>query len=229
MIKKVAIVVASGFGSRMGSEIPKQFMHIGNKPILVRTIEKFLLVPNCSIIVALSEDGFGFWDIYCAHYFKGNSEIKFIKGGEARFQSVKNAINSIDFANAVVAIHDAVRPFVDLETINSSFQMAETHGTAVTSVDAKDSLRMVLNDTTNKALDRTRVKVVQTPQTFKLDILRRAFDTEFKDTFTDDASVVEFYGESIYLIEGSYSNVKITTPEDLALGEILIQQFERKD
>ena len=229
MVKKIAIIVASGSGNRMNAEIPKQFLKIGNRPILVRTIEKFLSVPDCDIIVALSLYGMALWKIYCAEYFEDISRIKFIEGGYTRFQSVKNAINSINLTDAVVAIHDAVRPFVELETILNAFEYAELHGTAVASVDVKDSLRQINKNSTNTAIDRKNVKIIQTPQSFRLDILKKAFDIDYKDIFTDDAAVVEHSNVNIHLIDGSYSNIKITTPEDLALGEILLKQLERKN
>lgn len=224
-MKKFAIIVASGTGSRMRSEIPKQFLLLDGKPVLVHTINKFLKIADIQIFVALSDGGFSFWEETCAHFFEENSErIKLVKGGEARFHSVKNALETISDSEALVAVHDGVRPFVTTEIILESFKTASDFGSAVCSVSSKDSVR-VIDGKTNKAIDRNTVKLVQTPQTFKLNILKKSYQTAFSDFFTDDASVVENAGFPIHLTEGSYENIKITTPDDLVLGTQLLEQL----
>lgn len=228
MIDKIAIIVASGSGNRMKSEVPKQFLSIGGVPILVRTVNKFLSIKACNVIVALSKDGFELWKSYCSKHFMDNERVRLVQGGETRFQSVKNAISSIEVEDGIVAIHDGVRPFVSPEIISQSFLLAEKSGSAITCVDSKDSVRVVDKYGKNKSLNRNTVKLIQTPQTFRLPLLKKAFETEFQDSFTDDASVVEASGECIYLMEGTYTNIKITTPEDLALGEIILKEFEQR-
>lgn len=223
MLQKIAIIVASGTGTRMGGEVPKQFLRLDGKPILVHTIEKFMYVHDCRVILALSEEGFGYWDAVSQQYFTNETRITLVKGGETRFHSVKNALNSIEEQDAIVAIHDGVRPLVDVKTILNSFVAAEAIGSAVTFVDSKDSVRL-LEDDGNVSVERSKVKLIQTPQTFKLCILRRAYNVEYNPLFTDDASVVEHGGEKINLVEGTYANIKITTPEDLAIGEILLRK-----
>jgi len=221
MPRKIAIVVASGTGSRMGGEIPKQFLPLKGKPVLVHTLEKFLDISGCEVILALSEEGFAHWEPIAQQYLP-DAPVTLVQGGETRFHSVKNALAAIEGgSDALVAIHDGVRPFVTLNILLNSFVAAESFGAVVTYVDSKDSVRLA-EDGRNRALDRRSVKLIQTPQTFRLSVLRNAFDVEYDDHFTDDASVVERSGHAIHLIEGSYSNIKITTPEDLAMGEIIL-------
>lgn len=225
MSRKIAIVVASGTGSRMGGQIPKQFLPLKGKPVLVHTLEKFLDISGCEIILALSEEGFGHWEPIALEYLP-DAPVTLVKGSETRFHSVKNALAAIEGEeDALVAIHDGVRPFISLNILLNSFVVAERFGAAVTYVDSKDSVRLA-EDGGNRALDRRTVKLIQTPQTFRLSVLRQAFDVPYDEHFTDDASVVESSGQAIHLIEGSYANIKITTPEDLALGEIILNKLE---
>lgn len=220
MVRKIAIVVASGTGSRMGGEIPKQFMLLDGKPVLVHTLEKFLALGDCEIVLALSEAGWEYWRPLARQYFPEVAMAGVI-GGDTRFHSVKNALDSLaDVEEAVVAIHDGVRPFVSVEVLQNSFVAAEKEGSAVACVNSKDSVRLA-DGAGNRAVERDRVKLVQTPQTFRLSVLRKAFELPYSESFTDDAAVVERSGHPIHLIEGSYSNIKITTPEDMALGILL--------
>ncbi len=225
MSRKIAIIVASGTGSRMGGQIPKQFLPLKGKPVLVHTLEKFLDISDCEIILALSEEGLGYWEPIAREYLTDGS-ITLVTGGETRFHSVKNALRAIEGdGDALVAIHDGVRPFISLNILLNSFVAAERFGAAVTYIDSKDSVRLA-EEGKNRALDRRTVKLIQTPQTFRLSVLREAFDVPYDEHFTDDASVVENSGQAIHLIEGSYANIKITTPEDLALGEIILNKLE---
>lgn len=221
MPRKIAIIVASGTGSRMGGEIPKQFLPLKGKPVLVHTLEKFLAINGCEIILALSEEGFGHWESIAREYLP-DASLTLVTGGETRFHSVKNALGAIEGDGpALVAIHDGVRPFVSLNILLNSFVAAESFGAVVTYVDSKDSVRLSEGGT-NRALDRRSVKLIQTPQTFRLSVLRNAYNVPYSEHFTDDASVVEHSGHAIHLIEGSYSNIKITTPEDLVMGEVML-------
>ncbi|MBX2952190.1 MAG: 2-C-methyl-D-erythritol 4-phosphate cytidylyltransferase [Leadbetterella sp.] len=223
MTRKIAIIVASGTGSRMGGDIPKQFLPLKGRPVLVHTLEKFLAISGCEIILALSAEGLAYWEPIAREYLPADAPITLVTGGETRFHSVKNALAAIDAGDALVAIHDGVRPFVSLNILLNAFVAAESFGAAVACVDSKDSVR-VTEGAGNRAVDRRTVKLIQTPQTFRLSVLRTAFEVPYSEHFTDDASVVEHSGQAIHLIEGSYSNIKITTPEDLALGEIFLGQ-----
>jgi len=225
VLRKIAIIVASGTGSRMGGEVPKQFLPLKGKPVLVHTLEKFLSIGGCEVFLALSEDGLAAWEPIAREYLP-DAPLILVKGGETRFHSVKNALAAIEEeGDALVAIHDGVRPFVTLNILLNSFVAAESFGAVVACVDSKDSVR-ITGDEGNHALNRNRVKLIQTPQTFRLSVLREAFKVAYDERFTDDASVVENSGHPIHLIEGSYSNIKLTTPEDLALGELILENSE---
>ncbi len=222
MPRKYAILVAGGTGSRMGANIPKQYLSLGGKPILVRTIEKFLAITDCQIVLAISEGATHFWDEIKEEYFANEERIRMVFGGDTRFQSVKNALDSISTESGLVAVHDAVRPFVGSQLIQDCFEMASQLGNAVPCVDSKDSVRFV-DGGMNKAVDRAFVKLVQTPQTFTLQVLKKAYAAPYESFYTDDASVVEHGGYTINLLMGEYSNIKITTPEDMRVGELLLE------
>jgi 2-C-methyl-D-erythritol 4-phosphate cytidylyltransferase len=224
-LKKFVIIVAGGSGSRMGTEIPKQFLMLQNKPILLHTIERFLAAfEDISFVVVLPKSQISYWVNLCSTIDDiPNHEI--VAGGETRFHSSFNGIQSIHEQEAIVAIHDGVRPFPSIEKIITAFKYAEESGNAVFSVDSKDSIRL-LNDSNNRyeSVPRDHIKIIQTPQIFKLSSLQKAFETGFKTIFTDDASVVENAGEQINLVEGNYENIKITTPEDLLLADIILNK-----
>ncbi len=221
-----AIIVAGGSGSRMKSEIPKQFLPLKGKPILIHTVEKFLQVPDIQIIVVLPKNDIEYWNEITAtneiiQTYK--NAIKITVGGASRFQSVKNGLINIK-TDGLVAVHDGVRPLINLEIIQNSFKVAAEKGSAVTSVWVKDSVRQFDNDGESAALDRTKLKLVQTPQTFQVGLMKKAFETEEQAFFTDCASVLEFAGEKITLIDGAYENIKITTPEDMLVAEAFLSQ-----
>ncbi len=216
-----AIIVAGGSGSRMGTSIPKQFLDLAGKPIIIRTLEKFLEIKNIKIIVVINGDYFSFAQ---NEFSKHNlSDIKLVKGGNSRFQSVRNGLNAIQSSTGVVLIHDAVRPFVSIEIIRNSITMTLDKGNAITAVKAKDSIRQIDHSSGHSTmLNRSDIMLVQTPQTFQLEVIKRGFLQEECTSFTDDASVVEKNGEIINLIDGDYKNIKITTPEDLIIAQALI-------
>ena len=217
MFKKYAIIVAGGYGSRMNSDIPKQFIEIGGLPILMHTLKRFKEADaQIEIILVLPESQFEYWSDLCSTYSTVPHQL--VKGGKTRFQSGLNGLQVID-GEGLVAIHDGVRPFVSVDIINESFKVAAEKGTAVVSVASKDSVRI-----NGQSIDRSTVKLIQTPQTFQISLLKRAFETEELNTFTDDASVAEHAGFKINLIEGSYENIKITTPEDLLWAEVLLRK-----
>jgi 2-C-methyl-D-erythritol 4-phosphate cytidylyltransferase len=221
MSSKYALIVAGGSGSRMGASMPKQFLMLGAKPILVHTIERFLEIPEIKIILVLPVAFFLEWDKIKKIYFPENQNITCVEGGPTRFASVQNGLNSIDNIEGLVAVHDAVRPFIKSGRITDSFEMAFEKGSAVLAVASKDSLRIIEGDK-NKSLIRENVILIQTPQTFKVSVIKDAYKQTESASFTDDASVVEAAGYPIYILEGDYSNIKITTTEDLELAQILI-------
>jgi 2-C-methyl-D-erythritol 4-phosphate cytidylyltransferase len=217
--KRFAIIVAGGRGNRMNNEMPKQFLEIAGRPLLMHTVEAFYkFSPDLSIILVLPEDQIDYWSILCQnHGF--NIPVHIQKGGKSRFQSVRNGLKSID-GEGLVAVHDGVRPLVSNELIAASFLIAAMHGSAVAAVRLKESIRIIDKDST-RAVDRARFRVIQTPQTFKVSLLKKAYEIEEDESMTDDASVVERAGHKISLFEGSYFNIKITTPEDLWMAEKL--------
>lgn len=207
--------MAGGSGSRMKSDIPKQFMEVGGLPILMHTLKRFKEADSqIELILVLPESQFEFWKELCLKYPPVPHQL--VKGGKTRFQSGLSGLQIID-NEGLVAIHDGVRPFVSVEIINESFRIASEKGTAVVSVPSKDSVRV-----DGQAIDRSTVRLIQTPQTFQIPLIKKAFETEELSTFTDDASVAEHAGFEINLIEGNYENIKITTPEDLLWAEVIL-------
>lgn len=219
-MKKYAIIVAGGSGTRMGSDVPKQFLILADKPILMHTILKFKPEVD-EIIVVLPQNQFDYWSSLCIEYSFSES-VKIVGGGKSRFESVKNGLNTIT-ENGIVAVHDAVRPFVNQTIIKEAFEIAKEKGNAVVSVLLNDSIREV-NDLGNKAVDRSLYRLIQTPQCFEVIFLKKAYEQEEKSTFTDDASVAESVGAKINLTQGSYDNIKITTPSDLVIGEAILRR-----
>jgi 2-C-methyl-D-erythritol 4-phosphate cytidylyltransferase len=214
-IKKYAIIVAGGSGSRMKSDIPKQFIEVGGLPILMHTLKQFKEADaEIELILVLPESQFEYWNMLCKKYSTAPHQL--VKGGKTRFQSGLNGLQVIE-NEGIVAIHDGVRPFVSIDIINESFKIAAEKGTAVVSVPSKDSVRV-----NGQAIDRSTVRLIQTPQTFQISLIKKAFETEELSTFTDDASVAEHAGFTINLIEGNYENIKITTPEDLLWAEVIL-------
>jgi 2-C-methyl-D-erythritol 4-phosphate cytidylyltransferase len=215
-----AIIVAGGSGSRMKTDVAKQFLLLRGKPILQHTIEQFLAYSNTMPIrLVLPERDLAIWAALCHKHAFHPTNVTTVLGGTSRFQSVRNGLASIPMAHdetGLVAVHDGVRPYVSPAIIAESFATASHRGSAVTCVAAKDSVRLVGADGTgSEAIDRARVRLVQTPQTFRLDWFRAAFATPEQPHFTDCASVLEHAGYPISLIEGNYENIKITTPDDL--------------
>ena len=221
-MKKYAIIVAGGSGQRMLSAVPKQFLLLLGKPVLYHTISAFYQAdPQTEIIVVLPRDQFDFWNSLIsdlpiiAH--------RLVEGGNSRFQSSGNAIQTIE-DEGLVAIHDGVRPLIDPELITKGFQSAIENGNAVLAVSSKDSVRILTADNSRyEHLNRESIRLIQTPQIFALRDLNEAFKQAYSEEFTDDARVVESIGIKINLVEGSYKNIKITTPEDLLLAEVLMK------
>jgi 2-C-methyl-D-erythritol 4-phosphate cytidylyltransferase len=224
-IPEYALIVAGGKGTRIKSRLPKQFLELIGKPILLHTLEAFYRYSeNINIILVLPEDDFAIWSEICEkHHF--NKPVILQKGGDSRFQSVKNGLDRIE-GPGLVAIHDGVRPLVSEDIIGASFRLAAVHETAVAAVRLKESIRMTDQDNT-KAMDRSRFRLIQTPQTFKIELIKKAYLIKEDASLTDDASVAEKAGHIISLFEGSYENIKITTPEDLIVAEALINSRQK--
>ncbi len=221
-MKKIAVIVAGGAGSRMGATIPKQFLLLQNKPILWHTINAFTQTfTDIEIIIVLPEmhieEGKSIADT-----FKTSHKITCIQGGLTRFDSVKNGLTQIT-EDCIVFVHDGVRCLLSSDLINNCYHQAKAKGSAIPAVAATDSIRLVEGNTSHIA-DRNKVRLVQTPQTFKSNILLEAFKQPYQDSFTDEANVVEAFGKEVHLIEGDYNNIKITRPLDLIIAEKILEE-----
>ena len=223
-MKTVAIIVAGGSGTRFGAELPKQFLELGGKPILMRSIEAFANSGNCSVdvIVTLPSDQMDLWQRLCDRY-GFDVPHRVVPGGETRWHSVKHALDSMGDVNEVdiIAVHDGVRPMVTADVICRTIAAARRDGAAIPGVARNDSVRQVVGEASH-ALDRSTLRAVQTPQAFDARLLLDAYSLPYQPTFTDDASVVEQLGHPITLVEGDPHNLKITRPMDLALAEYLL-------
>ncbi|WP_143961985.1 2-C-methyl-D-erythritol 4-phosphate cytidylyltransferase [Litoribacter populi] len=221
-MKRFAVIVAGGSGTRMGAPIAKQYLSIGEKPVLMHTLMRFYETDtSISIILVLPPRDHDFWKKLCEE--KGFLiEHKLVSGGESRFQSVKNGLDVISEAEGLVAIHDGVRPIVTQEIIENSYQQARKSGSGIVVVPLKDSIRKIEPDGVSKFENRDLYRLVQTPQTFQLGKIKEAFKVEESTAFTDDATVYEYQGWPVSLVEGDPSNIKITTPEDLDFAEYIL-------
>ena len=236
--REYALIVAGGKGTRIKSKVPKQFLELNGKPVLLHTLEAFYRYSEkINIILVLPEDDFHTWKSICEKY-KFTKNIILQKGGESRFQSVKNGLAKIE-GDGLVAIHDGVRPLVSEDIIGASFRLAAVHQSAVAAVRLKESIRMTdqaclpegssaRRQDNTKAVDRSRFRLIQTPQTFQVQLIKKAYEMKEDPSLTDDASVAERSGHIISLFEGSYENIKITTSEDLIVAEALLNSKASK-
>lgn len=222
MLKKYAIIVAGGSGTRMQSSLPKQFIPLKGIPVLMRTINAFVHYDAAlEIIIVLPESQISYWEKLCEE--QGFSvPHKVVKGGETRYHSVSNGLAAIG-GDGLVAIHDGVRPFVSSELIARAFDKAEEKGAAIPTIPVKDSIREVENGD-SKALDRSKYCLVQTPQCFRIGLIKKAFESGYQAIFTDDATVAEAAGHKVELVEGESHNIKLTSPLDLRFAEMLIDE-----
>lgn len=218
------IIVAGGKGLRMGSEVPKQFLPIGGKPVLMRTMERFHEYDkSLQIILVLPHEQQEYWQQLCTDY-SFHIPHHLTEGGDTRFQSSKNGLSIIPSdAQGVVGIHDGVRPFVSVEVIKRCFEKARECKAAIPVLPVNDTLRLIDRQGGGKNVLRSDYRVVQTPQTFDIQLLKKAFCQRYREQFTDDASVVEALGQKVEMVEGNRENIKITTPFDLKIAEILWQ------
>lgn len=220
-MKLYAVIVAGGSGKRMGADMPKQYLEIAGKPVLMHTLERFKAFDeSIEIITVLPENQLRFWaDLQVKYSFKiPHTLVK--GGGKARFFSVKNGLKFVDVPG-LVAIHDGVRPFVSIDTIKRCFDAAEKLGNAIPVITPSDTLRMI-SERGSTPMNRTLVRQVQTPQVFSAELIKKAYLQEYLPEFTDDASVLEKTGVKINLVEGNRENIKITNPEDLIISNALL-------
>lgn len=220
-MKKYAVIVAGGSGSRMGSGMPKQFLLLKDKPVLYYTLHTFLQAyDDLQIILVLPEEYTGAGQEIIDAYFD-YSRIQITAGGRTRFHSVQNGLQLIT-EESIVFVHDAVRCLLSTALIHRCYEAAMEHGAVIPVIDSKDSVRYISGEE-NNALERSQVKLVQTPQTFHSKILLPAFAIDYKDKFTDEATVVEAFGIKVHLVEGEEQNFKITHPQDMQLAALLLQ------
>ncbi len=230
--REYALIVAGGKGTRIKTKLPKQFLELNGLPIIMHTINAFYRYSkNVIIVLVLPEDDFDTWATLCKRY-DFSKKLILQKGGDTRFQSVKNGLEKIE-GDGLVAIHDGVRPLVSEDIIGASFRLAAVHQSAVAAVRLKESIRMTdqaclpegssaRRQDNTRAMDRSKFRLIQTPQTFEVALIKKAYQTKDDPSLTDDASVAERSGHIISLFEGSYDNIKITTPEDLIVAEALL-------
>lgn len=220
-MKKIAVIVAGGSGSRMNAAMPKQFLLLNGKPILFYTIDAFLKAySDLRIILVLPEEYIAAGQEIIDAYFDYN-RIKITAGGRTRFHSVQNGLELVT-EESIIFVHDGVRCLLTRQLVQRCYEAALEFGSAIPVIDCKDSVRLVREDE-NEALERSRIKLVQTPQTFHSKILLPAFKIDFKDKFTDEATVVEAFGLKVHLVEGEENNIKITRPADLLIAEKLLE------
>lgn len=224
-IEKYIIIVAGGIGTRMESEMPKQFLLIHKQPVIIHTIQTFLeVIPDAKIIIVIHAS----WHQYLLDLLKAldwQDKIQLVEGGPTRFHSVKNGMDVIqNVSTALLAIHDAARPLASSDTIINAMQSAYDFGSGIPVIEVSESLRTVVNQS-NQYLDRSLVRIVQTPQCFQFAMIKAAFEQPFDPAFTDDASVIEKLGHKVYLTKGNQENIKITWPLDLKVAEVLLSQM----
>lgn len=222
-MKNFVIIVAGGTGSRMASSIPKQYLLLAEKPVLMHTIDKFLdSEVSPEVLVVLHPAMYSYWLSLCEEFdYLRHHHI--CLGGESRFQSVENGLRYLKALNLpidYIAVHDAARPLVAKQTINEAFELATLKKAVVVATPSTNSVRQVVPEKASKALNRNEIWLVQTPQVFATNVLYEAYQQREERYFTDDASVVEQLGYSIHILEGDYKNIKITFPEDLAIAQL---------
>ncbi len=222
-MKQYLIIVAGGSGTRMNSDVPKQYMEANRIPIIIHTIKRFFEYDKnvqvvCSVHANYSDYAEGLMQKYFPY-----AKIKIVLGGETRFHSVKNGLATISDDNSLVAIHDAARPLVSKETIRRCFISAQANNSGIPVVKVSESIRSIEGNK-SVAINRDNYRIVQTPQCFKTDVLQKAFEVDYKNSFTDDATVFENAGHFVSLVEGNIENIKITLPSDILIAEALLKK-----
>lgn len=218
---KYAVIVAGGKGLRMGNAVPKQFLLLAGKPILYYTLKAFVdAFEDINLVLVLPQDQLSYAQMVLQE-FEERIGVELVTGGETRFHSVQNGLKVVA-DNSIVFVHDGVRPLVSPGLIRACYQQAVDKGSAIPAIPIADSLRVVDGEN-SKPVDRDTMRSIQTPQTFRAELLLPAFLQGYTDNFTDEATVVEAYGSRVYLIEGEKSNIKLTTPEDMVVAESTIK------
>jgi len=221
-MKRSVVIVGGGIGSRMGSETPKQFLDLSGKPVIIWTIEKFVSFdPDIKVILVLPESHMIVWHELIAKY-KIARKVRTTGGGATRYHSVSQGLAHVGH-NEIVAIHDAVRPLVTLETLERCYNDAEKFGSAIPVIDTEDSLREIRNEK-SQIIDRNMIKRVQTPQAFQAKKLLTAYENCVELNYTDDATVYESYFGEVHLVEGDTENIKITFPSDMKIAEAILSR-----
>ena len=224
MAKRGVVIVAGGSGSRMQSVLPKQFLMLGGLPVVARTINTFSeALPGADIVVVLPEQHIALWENLRARFDVARHRV--VAGGKERFHSVLNGINALSDEVEYIAVHDGVRAMATKKLIIRAMLAAEEHGAVIPVVDVVDSYRRV-DGVESYIVPRSELRIVQTPQVFRAQVLRDAYNQPFSPAFTDDASVVEAAGGRIVLVDGERTNIKLTTPEDMAYAEWMLQERE---
>lgn len=227
MAQRGVIIVAGGKGQRMGSSLPKQFLMLGNEPILAHTINRFHeALPKAEIVVVLPEEHIPLWQNLSARFTVAPHKIA--QGGSERFYSVKNGLEALSQSVEYVAVHDAVRPLVSKKLIIKLMLAVENNPAVIPVVALSDSVRELRGEESH-IIDRSTLRLVQTPQIFHAELLHRAYAQAYRPIFTDDASVVEAAGGKITLIEGESQNIKITTPTDITIAQAILYQEDETD
>ena len=222
------ILVAGGTGTRMNRPVAKQFLPLGGRPVIVRTLDRFRdAYPDLHVVLVLHESLHPDWDEVVRSHPEARVD-RVVDGGAERFHSVRQGLEALPNGPGLVGIHDAVRPFVEVDTIRRCYAAAEENGAAIPVVPVKDTIRQV-GAMGSAPLHRAELRAVQTPQVFSLPLLREAYEVGYKDQFTDDASVWEFGGSDVTLVEGDLHNIKITTPEDLLSAEAFLSLRSSSD
>ena len=223
-MQKSVIITAGGIGKRMGSDLPKQFLVLGGKPVLVHTLELFFKYdPTIEIILTLPNEWRGYWETVIDKYYCRVPHIV-VNGGEERYHSIQNALKQC--SGSFIAVHDGVRPFVSFETLERCFSALNQHEAVVPVLRLKESIRQTSENSTN-AVDRSNYRMVHTPQCFQADVLRKAYEQAYHEQVTDDACLVEGLGYTIHLVESNEENIKLTTPFDFIIAETIIQQSKK--
>lgn len=220
-IPTYVVIVAGGQGTRMGTAIPKQFLEIHGKPILFHTIKAFTdTLPDSRIILVLPAQQISYAQMVLQHFGQG-LDVTIVTGGPTRFHSVQNGLNAIA-TPGIVMVHDGVRPLVRADLILRCRQQAIEKGSAIPAIAVADSVRKTTGGELSQPIDRSALRLIQTPQTFRSELLLPAYQQEYQESFTDEATVCEASGHQVHLIEGIKNNIKITTPEDIAIAEAIM-------
>lgn len=216
-----AVIVAGGSGTRMGTALPKQFLDLAGKPVLYHTLRAFVdAVPDVHLVLVLPAHQLSYAQMALQSFGDERVDVELVAGGETRFHSVQNGLRSVA-KEALVAVHDGVRCLATPNLIRRCFAQAQELGSAIPAIPVADSIREISGEE-SRPIDRSRLRAVQTPQTFRASVLLPAYRQNWREDFTDEATVVEAFGHRIHLIEGERANLKITTPDDLILAEAIL-------